>query len=319
MLTEPNIDKKTIQFTLENNYNIEIGNLSFIQGGEASWDYKVEAKDRKIYFLKIHKGLSDHEKRFELMYRLYKNCGIRNITHPIKTQNGELVVQLNNYPCALFNFISGSNAAQKPLDEKQRFALGELLGRIHKAKEIIGDFSLREDFEYENIGRFLELLRKVASFFSYSSQFKKETSKLLLQNEEKILEQIKNLEKLNKILLNQNLDFVICHGEPRDWNTVVSEDGQIFLIDWDDCLFAPKEKDLNFIKDDPIKLDGYKSIVGELSLNKEVISYYGLEWNISGIDYGSNSIFYSNSNDIQNQHFLEEFEKDLRELTAREI
>ena len=42
----------------------------------------------------------------------------------------------------------------------------------------------------------------------------------------------------------------------------------------DDSLYAPREKDLNMIKNDQIKLDGYKSVVGEFKINQEIIHYY---------------------------------------------
>jgi Ser/Thr protein kinase RdoA (MazF antagonist) len=215
MLTEPNISKSTIKSKIEENYGFQVANLTFVKGGEASWGYKVETNDRKLYFCKIHAGLTDHEKRFELTYKLFKEAGIKNITHPIKTNNGNLVFMLDKYPTALFNFIFGSNANDQPLTEQQRFSLGELLGRIHQAKKAIGDFSIKEDFKYGNTERLLETLDKINNFLNDSSKYKSKTAQLLLENNEKILKRIKELEELGEKLRSQNVDFVICHSEPH--------------------------------------------------------------------------------------------------------
>ncbi len=258
--------------------------------------------------------MAEHQKRFELTYRLFNDAGIKNITHPIKTITGELVFCLDKYPTALFNFIEWFNANDQPLNEDQRFALGKLLGKIHQAKKVIGEFSIKEDFKYGNINRLLETLDKIDSYIKDPSKYKSKTAQLLLKNKDKILNRVKELEGLGGKLRNQNIDFVICHSEPHAWNTMIDKEGEIYLIDWDDSLYAPREKDLNMIKNDQIKLDGYKSVVGEFKINQEIIHYYQMEWNISEIDAWSNSLLNEESNETQYKHYLEQFERDLNEM-----
>lgn len=314
MLTEPNFDKSIIKSRLEENYQFKISSLTFIKGGEASWGYKVETNEGKLYFCKIHSGLTEYKKRFELTYKLFNDAGIKNITHPIKTKDGNLVFYLDKYPTALFNFISGSNANDQKLNDKQRFALGGLLGKIHQAKKVIGDFAIKEDFKYGSIDRLLETLGKIDVYLKDSSMYKSKTAQLLMGSKEKILKRIKELDELGEKLRSQNIDFVICHSEPHPWNTMIDEKGEVYLIDWDDSLFAPKEKDLNMIKDDQVKLEGYKSIVGDFKINQEIIHYYQMEWNISEIDAWSASLLYAKSNETQYQHYLEQFVQDLKEM-----
>lgn len=38
--------------------------------------------------------------------------------------------------------------------------------------------------------------------------------------------------------------FTVCHGDLHAGNLTISDDGRLFLIDWDEALLAPKEKDL---------------------------------------------------------------------------
>lgn len=316
MLTEPNIDKNLVKSAIEENYGLKVINLIFNTAGEASWSYKVETENNGVFFFKIHTNLYEHNSRFELTYKLFSDCGIKNITHPIKNKDGELVIYLDKYPAALFNFIQGHNASESDLTEDQKFMLGKLIGQIHKAKDIIGEFNIKEDFSYGNKDRLLDSINKSKDLLNDESEYKKKVAALLIEHKEKILIKLNVLEELGNKLRNENIDFVICHGEPHRWNTMVNDKGEVFLIDWDDSIFAPKEKDLTMIKDDPVKLDGYKSIVGDFNMNQEVIHYYDLEWNISEVDAWSSQIFYDNISDTQNKHDLDFLISELRKLSV---
>ncbi len=314
MLTEPNITRERIQQIIEENWAFVIKNLEFNPGGQASWSYKVTDSNGNTYFFKIHQGAGDILKRFDLTYKLFNLANIEQIAHPIKTKNEQLIVHLDSYPSALFNFISGHNASEKTLTNEQKMAVGELLGRIHKATDLVGGFPLKEDFIYQNLERLKQNILDGEKYLSDTSVYKKKGGELLLSHKHKILERSDALERLGQSLREREIPFVICHGEPHLWNTMVDENGLVYLIDWDDSLLAPKEKDLMMIEDDQLKLQGYRNTVGEFSINSDVMQYYKWEWNISEIDAWSDSIFTSTASATQNEAFVNFLSEVIEEL-----
>lgn len=47
------------------------------------------------------------------------------------------------------------------------------------------------------------------------------------------------------------LDFVLCHADFHDANLLIDPTGRLFIVDWDEIILAPKERDLVFVTDTP--------------------------------------------------------------------
>ena len=69
----------------------------------------------------------------------------------------------------------------------------------------------------------------------------------MIVNKETLLELVHRADKLAGILQREPRPFVLCHYDLHAGNLHITETGQFFIVDWDDPLFAPKERDLMFI------------------------------------------------------------------------
>jgi spectinomycin phosphotransferase len=56
------------------------------------------------------------------------------------------------------------------------------------------------------------------------------------------------LEKLAEMLQSRTFPYVICHADLHARNLIRDQAGHVFVIDWDEVMLAPKERDFIFIR-----------------------------------------------------------------------
>jgi spectinomycin phosphotransferase len=64
---------------------------------------------------------------------------------------------------------------------------------------------------------------------------------------ERALGVLSNAERLGATLRTRAAPSVVCHGDPHVGNVLAGPGAQIWLIDWDDAVLAPPERDLMFV------------------------------------------------------------------------
>jgi spectinomycin phosphotransferase len=95
---------------------------------------------------------------------------------------------------------------------------------------------------------------------------------------------IERTEQLASELQFKPLDFVLCHTDIHGANILIMENNDFYIVDWDNPLLAPKERDLMFIgggidniwksqKDIAIFYEGY----GKAEIDLKVLAYYRYE------------------------------------------
>lgn len=85
-------------------------------------------------------------------------------------------------------------------------------------------------------------------------------------------------------------EFVLCHADIHPANIIIDAGGAIHIVDWDETLLAPKERDLMFFIDDGRSVDTTEAFLagyGERSVDPLALAYYKYDWVIQEFgDYG---------------------------------
>jgi spectinomycin phosphotransferase len=101
-------------------------------------------------------------------------------------------------------------------------------------------------------------------------------------------------EALSHKIQEQSPEFVLCHSDIHGGNVLIDENGSIFIVDWDDPIMAPKERDLMFIGggvanvwNNPREEEFFYKGYGKTEINRAILAYYRHERIVEDIaEYG---------------------------------
>ncbi len=311
MVTEPKIDKEALKEFLTQEYSLEITDMNFIPRGECSWGYKLITKDQQ-YFLKIYATKDVPEEAFHLTYDLFEKCGVAHIVHPLKTNNGRVRSMFQDNSVAVFNYIEGIVSDETDLNEQQFEQLGILMARIHQSVKFLGPLQKKDEFELWD----QDYVRVMKSLDNSEDIYVQQMIEVLIKNRSRIEKEYAELKEIQKIVKQQDIEFVNCHGDPTPSNIMLTPTGEVYLIDWDDPVSAPKEKDLVFLHHrSPGVMKGYSSITGSSDLNSHLIRYYEHLWNIHEIGgYGTLILDSGSESEKQRQYHLDGLRHALKDM-----
>src|SRR5260370_34481327 len=80
------------------------------------------------------------------------------------------------------------------------------------------------------------------------------------------------LEKLAEMLQSRTFPSVICRADLHARNLIRDRAGHVFVIDWDEEMLAPKERDFIFIREP--QADAFWEGYGQKEIDWMLLSYY---------------------------------------------
>jgi spectinomycin phosphotransferase len=250
----------------------------------------VETKNQKSYFLKIKKGISNLAGLY--VPRFLKDNGIKQVIASLPTKTQGLNVKMDGFDLILYPFVIGNEAMKVGMTDAQWTEFGAALKQIHTMKL---DGNTLQHVAQESFnpkwGSLAKTLHEQVNVQNYDDPHQKQLAIFWKENNEKIQTLIERAEMIGKRLQQIDLDFVLCHADIHTANILITQEQDMFIVDWDDILFAPKERDLMFVlgegtletREEHFFLKGY----GNAKIDPLVLAYYGYEWCVQEIaDFG---------------------------------
>lgn len=84
---------------------------------------------------------------------------------------------------------------------------------------------------------------------------------------------------------------MLCHGDAHTANLLVDNDDQVWLLDWDEAVLAPRERDLMFVLDGvladrlvaPLEQSWFFDGSGAVEVDPALLAYYRCSWAVQDI------------------------------------
>ena len=315
MIEKPNISDEKIITALNENYPLQISEIEFLPiGNDASaFSYRVEARNEISYFLKIKMNLSNLAGLF--VPRFLKDNGMEQVVAPLPTTRQKLFEEMDRFALILYPFIAGTEAMKVGMSDSQWMEFGSTLKQIHitELPSNISQYVRRETF-IPKWGSLAKMLHEQVNTRNYDDALQKELSTFWKENNETIQTLIERTEMIGQHLQQTDLEFVLCHADIHTANILLTQEQNMFIVDWDDTLFAPKERDLMFVlgedtiptREEQMFFDGY----GKVQINQIALAYYRYEWCVQEIgDFGERVFLTKDSGENTKKDSVEGFMK----------
>jgi spectinomycin phosphotransferase len=288
MLEKPDIPDELIIFRLQEQYNLHVAELSFLPLGAdmGTVVYRMVADDETTYFLKLRKGFDE----ITVVVPLFlKTQGIKEVIIPIETKSSKQYwADCGEYKMILYPFIEGQDGFQRELTDTHRKILGAALKGLHTAQvpPEIKTLLPREAFEPRSRERLKSFQAQVENN-TFDDPTAAKLTVFMRSKWNEIRHLIERTEELASELQSRSLELVLCHTDVHGGNILIPTDGQqpgLFIVDWDNPLLAPKERDLMFIgggidtiwksdRDEAVFYKGY----GDKEVDLSALAYYRYE------------------------------------------
>lgn len=321
MIEKDPISDQHIIECLKSDYGLEVTQLKQIPLGadiDASV-YKAQTHDKTAYFVKLKRG--HHTEIGTTIQLLLHNAGIQHIISPIASRVGNPTLHIDEYTLIVYPFIEGHDGFSQDLTNDQWITLGRTLKQIHTFQL---PPSIKSQIRQESYSS--QWRSAVRSIYTALDAGHKPTDVIGIQlaafmkeQRDVIMHLVDRAEKLAHTIQQQSPEFVLCHSDIHAGNVLLAKSGDLFIVDWDSPIMAPKERDLMFIGggvanvwNKPHEEESFYRGYGKTEINREILAYYRFERIIEDIaEYSEQLILSADGGEdrhVMHTHFMDMFE-----------
>ncbi len=217
--------------------------------------------------------------------------GLTRVVAPILSNLSSPAVADGEFSFTVYPLIDGRTGVEAGLVERHWLALGDQVRRLH-ATVLPSDLSDRlatETFRPAAV----DVVRQVdlaVSGRSVAGPVAEEVAGFWATHRAEILALVERTEELGPLVEALSLPLVLCHADLHTWNVLIDRDGEMWLIDWDEVVLAPKERDLMFVVGgigagliEPHETAWFFEGYGEATVEPLALSYYRHAWAVQDI------------------------------------
>ncbi len=249
MREPPRITEEDLRACLQDQYDLGLVTLEFLPLGH-DYDagvYRVESEQGMAYLLKVT-SRPLYEPRC-LVPRYLNDQGIASVVAPIRTRSGALWTVLWDWTVIVYPWISGDSSLTGMTDEQWK-QVGTICQRIHQVMlPPVGFESLRkETFDPTEYTRWIRTFETQYANTEGGGAVERALRSCWVAHQSTIHTVLTSLEKLAGVLQSRTFPYVICHADLHARNLIRDRAGQVCVIDWDEVMLAPKERDFIFVR-----------------------------------------------------------------------
>jgi len=204
--------------------------------------YRLVADDGMAYFLKLRKGSDEITVTVPLFL---KSQGIKEIIAPFESKSKQGWADFGEYKLILYPFIEGKDGFDMELTDQHRRTLGAALKGIHSTqvppelKRLIPQETFASNWR-EGMKSFQAQVENK----TFDDPTAEKLVELMKSKRSEITRLIERANQLALELQSKLLELVLCHTDIHGGNILINDKDELYIVDWDNPILAPKERDL---------------------------------------------------------------------------
>src|SRR5205085_1316332 len=274
MREQPKIPEEQLRACFQDQYDLYPVTLEFLPLGldYNAGVYRVVSEQGTAYLLKVT-SRPLYEPRCLVPHYLNEQ-GITSVVAPVPTESGALWTRVEEWTVIVYPFIDGETSWTGMTNEQWK-EVGTIFQQIHQIRLPPGGFeSLRkETFDPTEYTRWV---RAFETQHLHSRHGGSGSSRALRADwrahQPTIHTAVASLEKLAEVLQSRTFPYVISHAALHPANLLRDRHGHVFVIDWDEVMLAPKERDFIFLREPPT--DAFWQGYGQQAIDWTALTYY---------------------------------------------
>ena len=302
MREPPRLTEGAIRVTLQTQYGFSIAALEFLPLGcdSGSAVYRVQAADGAVYLLKTRAGSGFSESSLAVPWYL-KSQGVPHIVAPLPTASQMLWITVDGFALSLYPFIDGRAGADASLSEEQWQAFGTVVKAIHSTRLPADLLAIlpRETFTPSRRNLIPDLEAAIARSVFANPQ-ERELAAFWHSRRDEIRTLVDRADALGNRLRQASLPPVLCHADLHTWNVLVDTRQEFWLIDWDETVLAPRERDLMFVVGGigadlvkPYEMACFSQGYGKARIDPSALAYYRYAWAVQDAAAYAERVFFT--------------------------
>jgi len=263
------MQKTLVKQILQDSYNIVCTIISEGPRQFVAETFICTSDKGKKYFVKIIPNADFPRKVVKSLVILKElnELGLNNIASIIPTASGDLQIENSDYIFIVFSFIEG-----KQTQDYDKHYLGKFLAVLETYTSKVKSEVDKETFSSHVDVLFPKYFEK--SLEDSNDKIKQELKETLLPYEEELRKDWDTYKQTIQECKALSIDnYVLTHGDAPG-NVMVDVHGDLNVIDWDEIMLAPPERDLWFLVGNREFMRGYIEKNRGFQINPEYYKYY---------------------------------------------
>lgn len=301
MLEPPALPVSAQCVALQRHYGIAADAVTFLSIGNdaASFVYRVDAANGVSYFLKARASAGFNPSSLTVPSFLHSQ-GIPHVMVPLPTASGALWVAVDGFSLSLYPFVAARTATDAGLTLEDWQALGATLRRIHASHlpaRLAGD--LPQETFTPSRRHVLAALADLPDRPDLPDPIQAALAQFWRGRQDLIQTLIDRADSLGAELRREALPRVLCHADLHTWNVLVDADRRLWIVDWDEVILAPKERDLMFVVGgigrglvQPEQTECFLRSYGGPIVDRRALAYYRFAWAVQDMAAYAEQVFF---------------------------